>query len=314
MSVASAVPCDAEALTDLLLPPAEAAAVRLDRTPEEAAELVALDVALLVERCAQDRAFLRRIGELETQARAVQDRASLFLLGGHPSTWTADTPRTADTATVDVPQVLALTWTGADASASLDLLGTERLRISVRRGPPPPPPKPPTNRREARTWTPPPEPVVQYSTEVPPVWTASCWGPAAVEPLMQAMCASIVAAPDDSWVATAIPGTPFALTGPPNPRVDDFRTLVWPDAGVTAQVWVYLQSEQAEAHAANTTMHAWAPGSSTVLVTCTADLPDAQLTAQQICDSFAAADDMAVERLMRLDMRRDQALDGVVSE
>ena len=299
LAVASATPCEADALTEALRQPAADAARALGRDASEAEALIAADVHALVARCADPR-FRRQVEAWEVVPVAVQDRATLFLLTEHPGDWVAAHPMDVGPATVWVPQALSLTRTAADASVSLDLLGLDRLQLRVRPGLPVPPPEPPEDPDELEEWEPPIPPYVEGHTTGPPVWTASCWGPAWAESLMNTVCGSIETT-EPAPIAVALPSTRLMVSGPPGPSVDHFQTLIWPDHGVTAQLFVHTEPELAQAHAEQAPIHSWVDGSETALVTCSAQWPASQPTAVSVCESLSAATHDAVEELRRLD-------------
>lgn len=293
MTAALAAPCDAEAVAERLSPGTTAAGVRLDRA-EDAAALLAVQTATIVERCAESRSERTRIeGILESPAAhhdLVQARTELFLLAGAPDTWHLDRRIERPRYTWSVPQALALTWADHDGSAALDIAGIDRLRVQVRPGLAVPPPERPED--APRDWEAPTPPWVEVTRGEVDIWTTSCWGPAWADELIGIICAGLEPRARTQRITVTLPGTAWALTGPDRPDITEYGTLRWPSLGITARLNTYPTLEDAELHvlemphAATATS---ADGRQSAALVCETEWPASGSIASEICGSLAPA-------------------------
>ncbi|MFT6145736.1 MAG: hypothetical protein ACJAZO_004413 [Myxococcota bacterium] len=294
MTAAFAAPCDAAAVAERLSPGSTAAGVRLDRA-QDAATLLAVQTAAIIERCAESASEQRRIENvLESPAAnhdLVQARTELFLLAGTPDTWRLDSRVDRTQYTWTVPKALAMTWAEHDGSAALDIAGIDRIRVQVRPGLSVPPPEEPKN--APRDWQPPAPPWVEVTRGETAVWTTSCWGPAWADELIGSICASLEPRVRTARITIAIPGTAWAITGPDHPDVCEYGTLRWPSLGITVRLNTYPTAEDAELHiteAPHAVTATSADGRQTAALMCTTEWPQSGSIADDICRSLVPAD------------------------
>ena len=306
-TAALAAPCDAEAVAERLSPGTTAAGVRLDRAAD-AATLLAIQTAAIVQRCAESGAERQRIeGVLESPAAhhdLVQTRTELFLLTGAPDTWGLDSRIERERYTWTVPSALAMTWAEHDGSAALDIAGIDHIRVQVRPGLPVPPPEEPDD--APRDWQPPTPPWVEVTRGEVAVWTTSCWGPAWADELIGSICASLEPRVRTKRITVAIPGTAWAVTGPDHPDISEYGTLRWASLGVTVRLNTYPTAEDAELHitgAPHAATATSADGRQTAALLCTTEWPESASIAADICTTLVAADAAARQVLTDLPHR-----------
>jgi hypothetical protein len=307
MTAALAAPCDAEAVAERLSPGTTAAGVRLGRI-EDAATLLAVQTASIVERCAQGASERRHIESvLESPAAnhdLVQARTELFLLAGAPDSWGLDSRIERTRYTWTVPNALAMTWAEHDGSAALDIAGIDRIRVQVRPGLPVPPPEKPDD--APRDWQAPTPPWVEVTRGEIAVWTTSCWGPAWADELIGSICASLEPRVRTARITVAIPGTAWAVTSPDHPDISEYGTLRWPSLGITVRLNTYPTAEDAALHitdAPHAATATSADGRQTAALLCETEWPESASIAADICASLVQADAEAKQALTELPHR-----------
>lgn len=289
LTAALAAPCEPAVVTERLAPGVVAAGAALGRE-DDAMDLLTAQVAHILQRCAVSRTDRDRVqaalDSAATDPFLVAERVRLFLEHGSPATWLASHSVEADGLRLALPPIIAHTWLGRDGSAPLDMLGLDRLRITVRPGLPVPEGQRP--RRAPRHWTPPERPRVELVHEGDAVWTTSCWAPAWADAITVTVCDVAVPTGPEATAVIPVPGTAWGVTGPASADAREYGTLRWPAYGVTVRVLTYRSLEDAQLHAdaVDISHIVGAAGSDLrAVVVCEPAWPEARDLAESLCAS-----------------------------